>query len=102
MNNLRVWMTRESRRRSPSESEKAQSVEGVIRPTGAIRMTAPQPLLSFRAGVPNIVAALSAEWKVCPGARRDHSGRTFAKPPVQGSSQFSCVDFRAWVCSHRR
>ena len=40
------------------------------RPTGATRMTPPQPLLSLRAGSPSEFIARRADRQVLPGARR--------------------------------
>jgi len=65
------------RRRTPCVSRdksipRPKARSGVSsKPTGAVRITVRQPLLSLSAGVPKLVASRRAEMHVLPGARAD-------------------------------
>lgn len=79
---------------------------GSMSPTGAIRITPPQPLLWFRGfvGVP-ISPPQSAIRQVVPGPRLECSARTCVSrpsgfPPFQLSTQYE-EDRSPCVCSHR-
>ena len=54
-------------------------------PTGATRITPPQPLLSFVAGSPIFFALRSANRQGLPGALRDHSRRNGDQPSIRSN-----------------
>jgi len=77
---------RSNARRAMRSGDRPSSRRAHHRPTGALRMTPPQPLLSFAARSPRRVMCSSADRHVAPGTRCAKSSRTENSQPSRSKS----------------